>query len=82
MKCPICNRKDDEHLLIDQSLLNDNEYYYFYCVSGCDAFTMEINAYEVMQKADYSEGERKQLLKGSLTKVISKSDLILLNKSS
>ena len=79
MKCPICKTKDDGNLLIDQSLLHDNDYFYFYCLYGCDAFTMEKKAYEVMRTVDFSENERKQLIELSLTKVIIESDLKLLN---
>lgn len=75
MKCPICKRTDSENLLIDQSLLHDNDYYYFYCVLGCDAFTMEKNAFEVLGKAKFNDKVQKELIKLSLTKVLCKSDI-------
>lgn len=75
MKCPICKTKDRDNLLIDENRPNKNDYVYFYCLFGCDSFTMERNAFEKMTNKEFSEEDQKKLIEISLTKVICESDV-------
>lgn len=75
MKCPICKTIDPENTLIEKSRTHSDEFYYFYCLYGCDSFTMEQTAYHRMKEIHFSDQQRQRLIEIALERVIEFNDL-------